>query len=276
MDTEKILGLSVLAAAVGAVSTLLSVAIKDYWFSRSFEKWKQRNALIQIYERIRIPLSLAACELASRLAEIVQHYPTVYLSSAVLDSKPGKQIHNSTDDPYFRRHKLVSTCYRLSAVLGWIELFRQEATFLNPSSSTKTRLLAKALEELRIDLADGQIIEAEDWEQWRDTLVFREELRAIGESMLCAQGQGRVVMGYCRFIDLLESGQANPVARWSPVVFNFLLDQQSDGKDFRRVRMERLIAHLIDLVDLIEPGRIGQSLRGNHQYRTKLMQKRGG
>ena len=31
-------------------------------------------------------------------------------------------------------------------------------------------------------LADGEINTARDWRKWRDTLVFREELRAIGES----------------------------------------------------------------------------------------------
>lgn len=254
MGIEMFFGVAVVAALVGASATLLGIFLKDYWFSRSFERWKQRNALEQIYQRIRTPLSLAANELVRRLHEIIENYPTVYLSQSVLASTAGKQLHNSIDDPYFRRHKLVSTCFRLNAFLGWIELFRQEVTFLNPSGTQHTQALSQAIEAIRCDLADGQINEADDWLEWRDTLVFREELRAIGESMLCEQGSTRTVLGFCRFTGQLESSEKNSVKRWSPVVFNFLLDQQAGGKDFRLVRLQRLAAHLSELIALLENG----------------------
>lgn len=247
MGIEMFFGVAVVAALVGASASLLGIVLKDYWFSRSFERWKQRYALEQIYQRIRTPLSLAANELVRRLDEIIKNYPTVYLSQSVLASTPEKQLQNSIDDPYFRRHKLLSTCYRLSAFLGWIELFRQDVTFLNPSSTRHTQALSQAIEAIRCDLADGQINNADDWLEWRDTLVFREELRAIGESMLCEYGSIRTVMGFCRFSSQLESSEKNPVKRWSPVVLNFLIDQQAGGKDFRLVRLRRLVIHLNEL-----------------------------
>src|SRR5574341_1144014 len=180
LDLKTWLGLTVLGAVVSTIGALLGVVLKDYFFTRSLERWKQRQTLEQIYQKFRDPLLLAARELASRTLEILDHYPTVYLREEVLASRPKKQIENSIEDAYFQRYKLLSAAYRLSAFLGWLELYRQEITFLHSGNNRHAKALDVAVDRIRSDLADGQINMAEDWPEWRDTLVFREELRAIG------------------------------------------------------------------------------------------------
>ena len=251
IDIKIWFGLSVLGAIVSTIGSLFGVVLKEYFFSRSFEQWKQRQTLEQIYQKFKDPLLLSASELASRLQEILHHYPTVYLTGAVLASRPVKQISNSIHDPYFQKHKLVSTAYRLSAFLAWLELYRQELTFLHPGNNKHARKLEQAVELIRSDLADGQLNQADDWKNWRDTLVFREELRAIGESLIEVRGTTRSVLGYGRYIEHLESVSDNSVQRWSPVVLNFILDLNENGKDFRHTRMKRLFVHLIKLMRLI-------------------------
>jgi hypothetical protein len=194
IDMTTWLGLAVVAAVVSTFGALLGVILKDYFFSRSFERWKQKQSLELLYQKYRDPLFLSASELASRVAELLYHYPAIYLSQEVLSLQPTKQLHNNIDDPYFQRYKLVSTIYRFCAFFGWLELYRQETTYLHSGDSKYSRSLECAVEMIRGDLADGQINGADDWEKWKDSLIFREELRAIGESMIETRGSTRAVM----------------------------------------------------------------------------------
>ena len=246
------LGLSVLGAIVSTVGSLCGVVLKELFLSRSFERWKQRQTLEQLYQKFKDPLHLSACELASRVAEILNNFPTNYLNRKVLALRPERQIANSIHDFYYQRYKLISTGYRISAFFAWVELHRQEVTFLHPGNNKHSRELESAIGIVRSDLADGQLNDAEDWDQWRDTLVFREELRAIGESLIEVRGSARSVMGYGKYCEQLESTSPNAVQRWSPIVLNFFLDLDSNGKDFRQVRLKRLLVHLVDLLNLID------------------------
>lgn len=245
------LGLTVLGAIVSTFGSLLGIVLKEYVFSRSFERWKQRQMLELLYQKFRDPLLLSAHELASRTLEVLRHFPTVYLNDEVLASRPSRQVDNSIHDPYFQRYKLISTAYRLSSFLAWVELYRQELTFLHPGANAHAADLERAVALIRSDLADGQLNQAEDWTMWKDTLVFREELRAIGESLIETRGSTRTVMGYGRYCEQLEAIAPNAVQRWSPVVLNFLLNLEPTGKDFRRTRLKRLFIHLVELMSLI-------------------------
>lgn len=260
LDFKTWLGLTVVASVISTVGALFGILLKDYFFSRSFERWKQRQTLEVLYQKYRDPLMLSTSELASRTCEIAKHYPTVYLSTEVFMSRPEKQIDNNIDDPYFRRYKLLSTSYRFCALFGWLELYRQEVTYLRSSSNRHSRQFERAVELIREDLADGQLNKADNWEEWRDTLVFREELRAIGESMIEAQGTTRTVIGYGRFVELLDSATPNSTQRWTHVLLNFLLDLQAERPDFRRTRLERLVVHLVGLMTLLDHESIDEPL----------------
>jgi hypothetical protein len=179
LDLKTWLGLTVIGSAVSTVGALLGILLKEYFFSRSFERWKQRQSLELLYQKYRDPLMLSARELASRTLEIVNDYPTVFLQASVLASHPKRQVKNSDEDRYFQRYKLLSTVYRFCAFLGWLELYRQEITYLHSRNNRHSRELERAIELVRADLADGQLNNAEDWDAWRDTLVFREELRGM-------------------------------------------------------------------------------------------------
>ena len=155
------------AAAAGiitVVGALVGIVLRDYIFSRSLERWKQRRNLEHVYQRFHDPLLLSARELASRCWEITHNYPPTYVSSDVLDLRPNKQIENTIDDDYYRRYKLLSTVYRFTAFFGWLELYRREVTFLRPSSGKHGRALEATIERIRSDFADGQLNTAHDWQ----------------------------------------------------------------------------------------------------------------
>jgi hypothetical protein len=251
LDLRTWLGLTVVGSFVSTLGALFGILLKDYFFSRSFERWKQRQTLELLYQKYCDPLMLSARELASRTIEIVDSYPTEFLTSAVLASRPATQLQNSTEDAYFRRYKLVCAVYRFCAFLGWLELYRQEITYLHSSNTKHSSDLEDAIRLIREDLADRQLNKALDWQRWRDTLVFREELRAIGESMIEVRGTVRTIMGYGRFVELFESEVGSSTQRWAHVSLNFLLDLGGQQRDFRQVRLGRLVVHLVDLLVLL-------------------------
>ena len=49
LDLKTWFGLTVLGAIVSTLGSLFGVVLKDYFFSRSFERWKQRQTLEQLY-----------------------------------------------------------------------------------------------------------------------------------------------------------------------------------------------------------------------------------
>ena len=246
----QILGLSVIAALVTVVGNLVAIWLKEFVFVRSFEQWKERRTLLSVYRRYRDPLLLAAEELHSRVAEISEQYPAAYLQSSVLDQHPKQLAANSADDPYYQRYRLTSTVFRLCAFLGWLELYRQELTFLDTGQETINNRLEESLEGVRDDLANGRLNREPDRTEWSDRLIFREEQRAIGEGMIVGDSP-RVVRGYGAFHALFERADTDDELWWLRIAQGFLLDPQGK-RDFRLRRLERMRDHLEATVSLLE------------------------
>jgi hypothetical protein len=249
MDLSKLLGLTVLAAIVTTSGTLLGLFLKELFFARSFERWKTKQSLAEVSRKYQEPIALAAIELCNRLTRIWDHYPTNFTDSNLLVSIPEGPTLNSAADPHFRRYTLISTVYRLCAFFGWVELYRQDTTYLDTSDSLGERRVDQKLFAVRSDFADGQLNSAKDWQTWHDVLLFREEQRAIGESMIVLVGATRTVMGYAEFSDLFLE------AKWLRKAGSFLFDLKEE-KDFRQERIERLIFHLVELVNALSPARL--------------------
>jgi hypothetical protein len=66
-------------------------------------------------------------------------------------------------------------------------------------------------------------------------------------------------MGYGRFVEVFEN-RPDPAVRWVNVLVAFLLDPQPT-KDFRVVRLQRLIVHLLDLIEVLDGRRLTPELR---------------
>jgi hypothetical protein len=255
MDWATVLGLTVVGALVTTAGTLLGLFLKEVLLARSFERWKMKQALAQVSRRYREPIALSAIELCNRLTFICDEYPPNFLDASLLNSRPDGPAVNSADDPHFRQYRLVSTVYRLCAFLGWVELYRQDTTYLDTDDASGGRRVDQAIYAVRSDLADGQLNKARDWQRWHDVLVFREEQRAIGESMIVNVGGARTVMGYAEFCDLFTATSSSSRGQWLRTAATFLLDHRPI-KDFRHTRMQRLIVHLVELVDVLSKARL--------------------
>ena len=271
MDWSQILGFTVVGALVTTTGTLVGLFLKEVVLARSFEQWKTKQSLAQVSRKYREPIALSAIELCNRLMFICDEYPPDFLDSGLLASEPEGPTLSSAADPRFRRYRLVSTVYRLCAFLGWVELYRQDTTYLDADDGSSERRVDRAVYTFRSDLADGQLNKARDWETWHDVLLFREEQRAIGESMIVAVGGARTVMGYAEFCDLFPGSAPTSRAHWLRTAATFLLDLRAT-RDFRQTRMQRLIVHLVELVDILSKARLRADHWTAHQRYKEVME----
>jgi hypothetical protein len=259
---EQLLTFTVLAAVVTTLGNLFATVLKDFLFARSLEKWKAKQQLRQVYLKLRDPLLLATLEVTNRIAEITFESSVNFLEKSLLEANPLRMTANSADDEYYQRYKFVSTVYRLCGWLGWVELYRQEVAFLDSGHQRTNKDFEWHVEAIRSCLADGHLNDAEDWLDWTDSLIFREEQRAIGESMIDRLKPS--VIGYGSFYEKFLASGARPTNAWIAVATDFLTDLRSvpDAKnhDFRRARCLLLISHGVSLIECLNKERVESRL----------------
>lgn len=274
----SLLSFAAVGAFVTTVGTLFGHYLKEAVLAKSFESWKKRQALETLYGKYRDPIVLSAIELAMRLNEACSEHPAEFLARRILSCTSPEPSHSSVRDPYYFRYKFQSTIYRFAAFLGWLELYRQDLVFLNSRGSKKNTALQKLLNEIREDFAAGTLNCAKDWDCWSDALIFREDQRAVGEAMITSVNGIRTVMGYGAFVTMFED-TTSVGNKWLRVVTNFLIDPKKE-KDFRLVRYQRLIIHLVDLVRTLDERRLPEALGAaagryvkEEGFRTESLQK---
>jgi hypothetical protein len=268
LQWHDLLGFSVLAAIITTLGSLAATVLKEFFFARSVERWKSRQQLMQVYLKLRDPLLLATIDMVHRFIEIAFETQGDYLDSSLLAQDPDRMYLNSTHDVYFRRYKLVSTLYRLCAWFGWVELYRQQVAFLDSGQQKTNRDFEEHIQVLRSGFADGNLNVADDWQDWRDYIILREEQRAIGETLIDHDRAN--VVGYGYFSDHILSQQAQQENRWIATALHFLMDFRSlpaeGSQDFRKARCLLIIKHGVSLIECLNRKRITEYLT---QARTR-------
>lgn len=179
--TKFLLQPQVVAALIGFVGILVGLAGRDVIMAmhlanqhrklelsdRKRSEGHERRDIFRVYAD---PLRRALSKLEYRLIEIIDRGPASYLR---LDAPL------STFDEY----KRLSTIYRLASVLGWIQAFRRERSYLDPAESTGSDDIEATLQSLEKALADGQHVEHQRLDEllriWcvPSNIVFARETR---------------------------------------------------------------------------------------------------
>jgi hypothetical protein len=252
---------SLAGTIVTVFGNLIALYLKEVVVARSFEDWKTKRTLMGVYRRYQVPIFLAARELSGRFygltREGAERREDRLYGLEVIRDKTRREGHAATDQHYFR-YRFISNVYRLCSFLGWVELYRRDIGTLDVDALDKNHRLEGCLRSIQSVLADGWINQHEDWTKWRDCLVFREELRAIGHRMISDQN-GLCVIDFGTFSALLESDpDGDGDARWFIQAAHFF-EKLQDKCDFRLVRMKMLVFHLTELMQLLQPGRVERS-----------------
>ena len=180
------------------------------------------------------------------------------------------------DDPYYRKYDLVSTIYRLSALLGWIELYRIDPEFMSCVPAERVSF-ETAFNRIRTILSgDSDAVarmeggSSSNFAVWKgDGVILADDQRAIGERMLSvADDKGRVA-GYASFAESLfrypscsrpeqEPGEGKyhdrPQDHWVWNATSFVVGiGDTTGPDFRVVRLRLLVGVLRELLSKLLP-----------------------
>lgn len=252
MSFADFIKLGIAAAIVSTLGSLIALFIKEYFLTLHFERRREKKTIDLLFNKYKDPIMLATMEFCKRLIEIYTGFPTKYLKKDILKVKPGSLIRNSAHDEHYLRYKMISTCYRMSALLGWLELYRQEITFLRSSNTKRNKDLEVCLDKLKNVFADGHIIQFEDWEDWGDYLIFREEQRAIGEFMIVNKGDSKGVMGFLKYLSYFTDKDKLTEHEALTTVINFNTDFK-EGQDFRHWRYYFILIHMKELLILLDP-----------------------
>lgn len=202
--------------------------VKDQ-LAQTREKVTKADEAARLVAKYRDPLLRSAYDLQSRIYNVY---------------RPGG-FRGTADPEYFR----FNTMFLLAELLAWLEIIRREMQFLDLGAVQATKNLSRTLQEVQDQLATTS--ELRD-----DIYLFRGHQRAIGELMLVrvdgqtAAGPRYECMGYATF---LAAHEDPAFAKWFTRLGN-AIDRLRDEKN----RPERLVwvQHaLIDLIDLLDPGR---------------------
>jgi len=250
MTFHEILAAAGVGGIAGALGTLASTVLKDLLIPRYLEQWRSRRELARIFRKYKDPILLSSTELFYRIDELfVTEFNYLERDSPAESSEITRSPAFSEsfyESSFYRQYKFESTLYRFCAFLGWLEVYRTEGRFLNAESEHLASRLDAKIDRIQSFLADRKLNGTQNWRDWNDRVIFREEQRAIGQMMLAVAFDKDVsVVGYKDFCDTVLPSKT----RWVQIVESFFDGVRSTlQNDFRLIRIHGLCIFLIDVI----------------------------
>ena len=136
----------VVTALLGTLLGLISAVVTSFiipYVQKRMEKVEQKRG---IYEKYAQPLAADAVNLLWRLDEI-------------LFVQRGQYLLEDAPPTPFNQYKLISTCYRIAAILGWIRAIRLEQSYLFYGDQAAVEALRNAVIDFESALADSPRVE---------------------------------------------------------------------------------------------------------------------
>ena len=136
----------VMSALLGTFLGLVSAVVTSFiipYVQKRMEKVEQKRG---IYEKYAQPLAADAVNLLWRLDEI-------------LFVQRGQYLLEDAPSTPFNQYKLISTCYRIAAILGWIRAIRLEQSYLFYGDQAAVEALRNAVIDFESALADSPHVE---------------------------------------------------------------------------------------------------------------------
>lgn len=241
--------IALLVAGVAGLSTVLLAILKAVLLDPYLEHRKveiEREWRYRVYSR---QTADAAVDLCGRLEEIRRNWPPTYFCDPYILTRDAPVVVTyNHDDLHDQQAKVTSTLYRLCAILGWLELYRQQLAYPDLRFWKKRdRRLNRIRRLIESALADSQPRNIK-CRNCKDPLIFREEQHAIAQMMLVREGDQSRVIGYHQFVSWLNHPEAVDQRRWIAIVANMFGGAQAKEHDFRPYRCDMLKVHLVDLV----------------------------
>jgi hypothetical protein len=256
-----------MSTLIGLLIPLMTVVVSAA-VSYCISAMTARHESEDICNRQRSLVLLSVEDLLSSL-RAESGFPLSYAREDYIYGQPQRPKETSFQDDYYKKYRLVDITYRLCAVIGWMELYREDASFLNDGEISRRSHLEKIFASIRDDLAN-EFTQEKGGLPWMDAWILEDEQRAIGEKMLTKVGaaansanqQYVSVKGYASFCeDLFKIPRpedptipTNPFSQnyWVWNATRFFVDRQVEGlPDFRTLRVARLMGDLQSLKQIL-------------------------
>lgn len=244
-----------------------------------------REAQKRLYDRQKTQVRAAVRDLATTLQglRLENNRPLDFLQERFLVEQPERPRLFHRNDPFYQKYDFVDLVYRLCAVLGWMELYRVDPTFLSGSADDR-RAIEGSFRAIRIALGaafdDEKIAKAPSTDAgatWADGVILDDDQRAIGETMLnpATKDASPAVIGYAAFcVHRFRFAARDPVTGsirvgdqdfWIWNATRFVIDMGSapPAEDFRRERLKKVLRELgkLDVVLGGRPADAGAAIR---------------
>jgi len=251
--------LPLLALVLGSVLTYLVAARQT------------SEAQDRLYKRQETQVRAAVHDLMATLENLrLQDNKNLdFLQEGFLVEQPERPYAFDRRDPYYQKYDFVNLVYRLCAVLGWMELYRVDPTFLNGPAEDKCRIEA-SFRAIRIalsaDFAEEKKalrVPGDGTSHWADGVILEDDQRAIGETMLTAATKNTppAVFGYGAFCVSLfrfakKEGETIRVGDqnfwiWNATRFIVDMGRVPPNTDFRRQRLTKVFSELRNLNEVL-------------------------
>jgi hypothetical protein len=238
-DRKAMVMISIISAVI-AVLGAITTAVLGY---RVQAQLKSRERM-DYMGRYRDSLLWAAFDLQSRIYNILRGfeasrrpYSKGFLGAFLVEGTE-RQVN------YVRR----STAFVFAEYLGWVEIFRRDLQFLDLGDSRTNRRTMFLLATISETFSATSTSETECFR------IFRPDQRAIGEIMIAPDSKPGELrcLGYAAFDSMFASGETS--AEWIQELIDHV-DLAAREPAMAQDRLTSLQHHLIDLIDLLDPGR---------------------
>lgn len=251
----------IISGVISLIGAIYSIRLAAKIAEKKSDREQQRR-----YEREKTQLRLAAEDLCSALQNVRGDgsFSRDFLDENLIYEDPVRPKTPERRDRYYLKYDLVDTIYRLCTVLGWMELYRNDPSFLNGPSEERKKI-ESCFKEIRAALGDDFVKEKKDYKEGCiDGFILEDDQRAIGEQMFSEKQTGTVV-GYAAFCERLFRlpKRHKPVGSyrfshnhwvWNATRFIVELGSGEHSRhDFRKDRVEKLIKQLGRLLDILGP-----------------------
>ncbi|KAK9805212.1 hypothetical protein WJX72_006808 [[Myrmecia] bisecta] len=207
---------------------------------RKAQRFENINELMLSYKK---PLLLSAFDLQARFANQVK-------AGFLYDF-----VHKRGDQPRDGNYALYNTAYVIAEFFAWLEVIRQEVTFITGDSNAED--LNNLFDAIKFQFTGQTPVQGmggADSEERAELLqMYAGELRAIGEVMLVPgsqDGGGLAPMGYAQFLKMLtarpppEGADTEALKAWS-----------TSAEHQLQTNMDLVLKHVRALADLEQPPR---------------------
>jgi hypothetical protein len=247
--------LSLLSSVLATGATL--------YFTDLSARHKAEKEEFRLYSRQKAQVRVAVRGLRDALQRLRldEEQPAEFLRRELLSLEPEQPDDFHPKDPYYQKYYLVHTVYRLCALLGWLELYRIDPTFLSGPPEEKKQI-ERCFQHIREALSEETKAEAVE----RDGVILEDDQRAIGEKMLATATKESppTVIGYAAFCEQLfrvpgerSAIGSDPQRRqdhwiWNATGLFVAMSRQPTAPDRRKKRLQKVLAELGTLQPVLE------------------------